>query len=325
MCPTNVAIENSGTFSFTMNEKGVASGVLGGSAFTATFAQSGAATATINRANKEVVKVNFQLDIVDGSDRVTGTITDCVNGVARWSADLLGNRNVFNATNKPPVSGLFTLAFLGVTNTTLVPAGNGYATMSVANTGVATISGRLADNLVVTPTATISKDGLLPFYYCAESKEMVIGWLCFKTNEVCLENTNLIPVSGSLTWVKKANYGTYYKAAFSTNIDVVGSTYIAPAKNQAVLMIEVPTMSVTGGNLTSPLLFTPSYNFSTYTYSTNNMSLVITPAKGIFSGSFINAGKTLKINGIVLQKQNVATGFFLGTTQSGPIWLEEQE
>lgn len=313
LATNNVSLTNSGPFSFTLNEKGTGSGTFGTNTFTPVFDKNGAATATFKR-NGETLTLKLQLDFINDTELVVGTVTG-----KGWTANVLGNRSVYSAANPSPAKGLYTMTMLGGTNAAITPSGNGYATITVSNTGIAVFAGKLADNLPITPTATIAKNGSLPFYAADGVKEMIIGWLNFDTND-------LSSISGNLTWVKQANCGTYYKNGFSMNVEVHGSRYNAPAKAQSVLNITEPVFMATDGNLTAPVAVSPTYTSATYTYSTNKMSLVIAPAKGSFTGSFVNAlGKTNQMSGVVLQQQNTASGFFLGTSQSGEVSLSESK
>jgi hypothetical protein len=56
---------------------------------------------------------------------------------------------------------------------------------------------------------------------------------------------------------------------------------------------------------------------------TNKLTVTITSASGLFSGSIgvPGSGKTVAFTGVVLQKQNIGSGFFLGTNQSGRVLL----
>jgi hypothetical protein len=56
---------------------------------------------------------------------------------------------------------------------------------------------------------------------------------------------------------------------------------------------------------------------------TNKMSLTISTASGLFTGSVVNPAtkKAISIYGAVLQKQNIGAGYFLGTNESGEVFL----
>ena len=63
------------------------------------------------------------------------------------------------------------------------------------------------------------------------------------------------------------------------------------------------------------------------TYQTadkKTLTLTIVPATGAFSGQYVAPGTTKKVPlaGVVLQYQDEARGFFLGTNQSGSVLLQ---
>jgi hypothetical protein len=54
------------------------------------------------------------------------------------------------------------------------------------------------------------------------------------------------------------------------------------------------------------------------------LTLTVSPKTGLFTGSFLNpeTTKTVPINGVVLQKQNIGAGFFLSTNLSGQVYFD---
>jgi hypothetical protein len=57
--------------------------------------------------------------------------------------------------------------------------------------------------------------------------------------------------------------------------------------------------------------------------NTTKLALAVTSSSGLLSGSFVHP-QTLKkstIKGVVLQKQDLGGGFFLGTNQSGNVFF----
>jgi hypothetical protein len=61
--------------------------------------------------------------------------------------------------------------------------------------------------------------------------------------------------------------------------------------------------------------------------NTNKLALTLTVTTGQLNGSFINPDtkKPSLIKGVLLQKQNAAGGFLLGTNQSGAVYFGRQE
>jgi hypothetical protein len=98
---------------------------------------------------------------------------------------------------------------------------------------------------------------------------------------------------------------------------MIGSPYVPPAKKAPVLNLTDPTVIVTGGDLTEEFssALTLQKNLG---YASGNVTLSFTNSTGAFSGKF-GPGQT--VHGVVLQNQNSARGFFLGTNESGAVLL----
>jgi hypothetical protein len=62
-----------------------------------------------------------------------------------------------------------------------------------------------------------------------------------------------------------------------------------------------------------------------FNLSSNKLTLTLTTSSGLFAGTVNDptSGKSLKFNGVVLQKQNGALGFLLGTNRSSQVVLFE--
>ena len=75
------------------------------------------------------------------------------------------------------------------------------------------------------------------------------------------------------------------------------------------------------GGITNAVLLEP--NNKVLNMSTNRLSLSFTVATGAFKGSVVDPAtqKPISFGGVVLQKQNVGYGFFLGANQSGQVRL----
>ena len=61
--------------------------------------------------------------------------------------------------------------------------------------------------------------------------------------------------------------------------------------------------------------------------NTNKLTLKTNKTTGVISGSFANPDdpkQTIKFNGVILQGQTNAQGYFLGTNQSGTFTLDPQ-
>ena len=78
-----------------------------------------------------------------------------------------------------------------------------------------------------------------------------------------------------------------------------------------------------GGNL--PLALTNTFRVNGAATGTNRINLRWNVISGAVSGSFIHpaTGRSTGLQGVLLQNQNVARGFFLGTNQSGSFFLQQ--
>ena len=84
-------------------------------------------------------------------------------------------------------------------------------------------------------------------------------------------------------------------------------------------------VTLSGGNLTTSLTSTITVNPKNQVQVTganpDKLKLTLTPATGLFSGSFVPPGATkpVSINGVVLTDVESAAGFFLCASQGGSV------
>jgi hypothetical protein len=107
--------------------------------------------------------------------------------------------------------------------------------------------------------------------------------------------------------------------------DAIGSHYTPPTGGQSVLQLTDGFVMLMGGELpdiANPVTLGPK---STLTNNgLNTLKLKFTPASGLFSGTFKEAGttKVFPIKGVVLQRQNTASGYAPGARQNGRVSLQ---
>jgi hypothetical protein len=89
------------------------------------------------------------------------------------------------------------------------------------------------------------------------------------------------------------------------------------------LSLTSPTVTISGGDLAESLTNSVTQKSETYSAGTN-ATLTISTGNGSFSGKFYdpNTRKAQTFNGVVLQNQGAARGYFLGTNESGAVLLE---
>jgi uncharacterized repeat protein (TIGR03803 family) len=318
-----VASTSSGFFTFTVTDKGKLSGSVqmagGRYSMSGQFDASGRAGLTITRLRLSPLRLELQLDITQGTDQVTGTLSD-----GAWVAELAGDRAVFDGqTRVSPQAGRYTLAVPGGTNASAEPGGDGYGTISVDNAGKARLTATLADGTRFSQAVSVSKHGAWPlFAKLYGGGGLIMSWLSFAP-------TTASDLSGEAAWIKPAKPGDkYYPGGFNRQPTVLGSRYQAPAAGNPVLNFTNAQVDFIGGDLTRD--FTNQVALDTRNrvtnLSSNRLTLFFSVSVGSFRGSVTDpaTARPISFTGVVLQKPNRGAGFFLGTDQSGKVVLETQ-
>jgi hypothetical protein len=139
-------------------------------------------------------------------------------------------------------------------------------------------------------------------------------------------------IEATAYWFKPAATKGFFAGGFTTNVTLVGSKYVAPAKNSPMLILSNITgnvmLTLGGGNLGSAL----SNSVTVATNNTvtilaggvTNLTLKLVPKSGAFTGGFTHpvTHKTAKFNGVVLQLQDFGAGLFTGTNETGYVALD---
>jgi hypothetical protein len=245
-----------------------------------------------------------------------GTVTDG----QFFTSSYLGDRATFNSlTNPASLQGAYTFVIPGGTNTVTGPAGDGYGTVTVANNGIIRAAGKLADGTTFSQSVSVSKYSEWPFYTLFLSGEgSASGWLKY---------TNLLTTSldGDAYWFKPVNASAFYPNGFTNVSTVLGSTYTVPALGARVLDITNGVLIIQGGNVLNGGA-TNAAVMNADSSVTVNLSTVLrlsSSPSGYMSGTFLHPtlGTTKSFYGVALQLQNVARGYFLGSSQSGSFYL----
>jgi hypothetical protein len=320
-----IASTNSGFITFTLNANGTFSGKLemGSTNYTFTgtrtnaFDAPGAADATAKHG-RDTLAVHLQL--VDSADSTTPQVTGYVSN-ANWVAQIQGNLNPkWTSKNPSPYEGRYTM-ILTNSATNSGPDGDSYGSFTVSKLGQLVIAGKLADSYAFSQSVPVAENGHWPFYtYVAGGKDELFGWIDFSlslVNEVTIEQTNIF-------WSKEPSAKAhYYPAGFSTNtFEVITSTNTVPGKDSSGLSLVDPIVILSGGglSLTNAVLYNGNVK-----YSTTNLVLNINKTTGVFTGhiKLAQPGPAVQLDGVVLQDENEAFGFFLGADGSaGSVTLE---
>jgi hypothetical protein len=257
--------------------------------------------------------------MASGASDLSGFVSN-----ATWTANLAGNRAVFNAqTNPAPLAGKYTMLISGFPGSATEPNGPGYGTVSVAKNGTVTFSGALGDGTKITQTAQLSQSGQWPLYVSLyHGQGSVVGWITLPAG---LSNN----LTGNLIWVRPPQANA---AAFASGFTVwptaSGSLYLPSGQGTNVLGFTTNStlnIKLDGGDLNSPItgqFVLDSANHVT-NLSSNKLSLSFSSSTGSFRGSMVNpaTSKPISFNGVMLQNQTQGEGNFLGGGQSGTVFL----
>jgi uncharacterized repeat protein (TIGR01451 family) len=260
--------------------------------------------------------LNVQL-VMRGTDALLGSVS-----AADWTAAIIADRAVYDGKKSfAPQMGQYTLVIAGTNGSTLLPAGYGYGTLAVSAAGKTTFAGSLADGTKLSQSAVVGAIGQCPLYIpLYQGKGSLLSWLAFNGAQ---------DLGGGLAW-SKPNLPTskYYPAEFSWLTSVSGAAYHPPGKGTNVLGLTSSSLTLTleGGNLSRTVTsqFTLDANNQAKDANGKKVNVTFTPATGLFKGSVPNPDaprKTVSFNGVVLQNQTNGWGYFLGTNQSGQVYL----
>lgn len=272
-------------------------------------------------SNSVVVKGSapliVQLHFDSANSRITGSV-----GNSSWNVPLLAVRAAFSVPNPAPQGNKkYTLVIPGAENSALQPSGNGYGTISVDISGNVSFSGVLGDGSKAAQKTFLGNQSQWPFYISPyKGLGAIFGWLTFTTNQVSTDLT------GTLYWMKQPQAKAKLYANgfdFPNGIQVVGSLY---SFTNGTPLLNLPSGGISvlqqGGLAQS---FTNNFTLGSdnKVTSPNGLSMTITTASGLFKGTARNPndGTSIPINGVLLQKQDAAYGTFLGTDQSGAVYL----
>jgi hypothetical protein len=135
-------------------------------------------------------------------------------------------------------------------------------------------------------------------------------------------------VFGQAHWFKPPAVGDhYYPAGFSSRVFVFGSSYVPPRSANVAVRL---TGLMRGGNLSEHVMEDIALGVDNrpVTVARANSEFVLTLASnsGLLGGNFLHpiTRRATPFKGVVLQKQDWASGYFPGTNQSGMVFLRAQ-
>ena len=252
----------------------------------------------------------------------SNTVSGSVGDGATWSADLEGDRQVFNAsTRRAPVAGRYTISFpgSGIPNDSVEPQGNGYGSVVVDASGRVRLSASLADGTRITQTAAVTEDLHWPLYApFPRGQGQILGWLSF----VKMADRD---ISGTFNWIRMSRPSAQrFTDGFTLQTNVLGSLYVPTAN--PLTGFSFGQLMLTGGNLDRDILEFIDVQGAKVKPEDSSTHVTLNRSQGFFSGRSVNpdTGKAFKFSGALLQLQMSGAGYFLGTNQSGAATMSAQ-
>lgn len=196
---------NSGSFALAVGRSGLFSGRVmtagNRSGFTGRFNLAGESLTTVRRGLAPPLTLALHLDLTNGTDRVTGSVSD-----GNWNSRVVSDRNVFNALFNPAQqAGVRSFILERAQDNAAAAAG-----MSRISPGGSTnVRGKLSDGRVFATASALARNGDCPFYLSMNhGNEVVIGWLNFPA-------TQSPAASGTVLWVQTGtnSFATMLQAA----------------------------------------------------------------------------------------------------------------
>jgi len=323
--PTNTEQQSSGYASLAVRDSGSYSGklLLNGRSYSlsGTLAPDGTAVQRIARRGTNALIATLSLDLTNGTDRLTGSISEEATNTTGWSAPLELDRLVFDKINTTSFAGKYTIVLPPDTGSPEGPQGDGVGSMSVTPDGKIKFAGKLADGTKASQSTTLSRSGSWPFYASLYSgKGSLVGISMLDTNPPTSD------LSGDWLWFKQAQPGARYSPAGFTNaVAMLGSSYLPPNATNAALNLTSASLAFTNTELglgfENQITLNPPGTIANL--SPNKVSLSLSKSTGLFTGSVTPppGGKAWPFSGVLLQKRTMGAGFLLGTNQSGEVLL----
>jgi hypothetical protein len=292
--------------------------------FTGAFNLNGDATNVLSRPGQSPLTVALHLDL--GASDPTNALTGSVSAVA-WTSALYGERAIFNAQTDPATAyaGAYTLVIPPAADeSSAAPAGYGAFTLSNRLSGLATLTGHLADGTALSQNSPLSADGNIPIYTPLYAGQGALwGWLNVQTNAARAPT-----LTGTVSWIRPPGPGLY-PGGFSVPTPILGTAY-----NPAQPLPSAPyTLTLEGGAQATPLVFSNLTFFDGKFVNTNaanpanKLTLALSPSTGALTITFVPTRSVASVTaqGVLLQAAPTnAAGWFFTPAGSGYFLLEQQ-
>lgn len=314
---------NSGYFSLNITPAGAMSGALRLGPKTIPLSGKLAVGANLVLTNKiagqNPLVTALELNSTHGT--VEGTVSD-----GSFYSTLIGYRAIFGPhNNATEYEGKYTLVIDGTTNSAEGPLGSSWGTVTISPTGALAFAGSLADGTAVSQSSAILTNGWWPLYLnLYGGKGSLWGWNQSANGTMC--------ANPGLSWI---NGGNASKTAALTggftnqSATLTGGPFnpnVQPPTGFSSAQVSV-TNAEWGKGFTNAIGITPAGAVADLGGGISRLTLSINKSTGMISGSFANPfslPQTIKCNGVILQGQTNARGYFIVNGASGALLMESQ-
>ncbi len=302
----------SGSIAVTTSTKGKFSGKLGLGTTQYSFTGTLNADGTANAVARGGLALQFTIDLAAGGNHLTGTVAG-----PDWTATIRADRAQFDGRNAiSPFLGHYTMVIPAIGGG---PGGNSIAVVTVDAKSHLTLSGSLADGTKISQSTYVSADGRWPLYVGLYGGQgSLYSWAQFNGNS---------GITGSAAWNKPVLLkAKYYKSGFSVVSGIQGSGFARPGLGNPILGFSDGFISLSGGDLpdsiSNEILLRSDGKINNL--GETKLTLSFSMTTGMFNGSATDPAtkRSLPFHGVVLQNQNVGSGYFTTTDQSGEVSVQ---
>lgn len=343
-------VESSGAFSGKLTIDGLVLSVTGifDHNGVARFGTNGAASVTVSHPDKLALTLTLNLDLTappGNNGKLRGTVTQKLVSVVQALSNIDADRAHYSTTNKVPVNLAgtatkpYTLVFPSKTQSPVkdlntYPQGDGFATMTVNVNGTVSLTGKLADDTVITASTPLSKLNLWPIFAQLYTLKGSIAGMAALTDA---NSTTEDVIGTNLQWFRPTQNVQWYNNGWPAGItvDVNGARYVVPPALPLASVFPLTTATDTDGNaalsftggLLSPLPLPYSINISTANLATNapvaaSPTMLVDKASGKITGTFTHTdGPTIKpaYQGVIIQKGSKKGGWGYFMSRATPL------
>jgi len=329
----NAVVTGTGAFTSNLKIAGLSLPVVGtfDNTGAARFGTARATSLTLIRPGSPSLNVDLQLDMTGTLNTITGHVTQIYHGALVASSDVTADRAGYSASSKVPatlagtLTKPYTLIFPSraqspALDTLYYPQGDGFATMTVNVNGTVSLTGKLAENTVITASAPLSGSNQWPVFAQLYGTKGCLGGMASLVDG----DASTYDVTGfNFLWVRPHQTVQWYPDGWPDGIlvDLIGARYAVPAASPPTSVFPGlqsispnATLIFADGQLTAPI--SHDITITTGNLATNipNATLVITKATGLISGTFTHTDHTTPAyQGVILQKgaDAGASGYFM--------------